>query len=78
MDACGGLWDVGEPKDVAITPIYVAANAPQGRWQGRNKTSRLPVVCKTDACVQGAVYSASTSNIVSQCGVVVDRFYKSL
>lgn len=61
VDACGGLWDVGEPKDVTVTSnIYVAANAPQGRWQGRSKTSRLPVVCKTNACVQGAVYSAST------------------
>ena len=69
-DACEGLWDVGEPKDVNVmSNINVAANAPQGRWKGQDPGihSRLPVVCKTVACVLGAVYRNQCS--VTLCGV---------
>ncbi|KAK7111927.1 uncharacterized protein [Littorina saxatilis] len=51
---CEGFWDVGQPKDVNVsTPFYVAATAPMGRWQERDKASRLPFVCRTEACVKG-------------------------
>ena len=65
MNACEGLWDVGEPKDVDIRSITnVAANAPEGRWKSQDKTSRLPVVCKTDACVQGGLKESMHCNTV--------------
>ncbi|KAL8564079.1 hypothetical protein ACOMHN_034556 [Nucella lapillus] len=51
---CAGIWDAGEPQVIQPhPPHYVAATAPDGRWRVKSPDTRLPFVCRTDACVPG-------------------------